>query len=172
VHRTVTTNGLGTRNVLETAAEAGVPQVVCASTRKALRPYSPDVYTASKRAAEWLVARAAAAGTTRYSAARFIHVADNPIVYRASAAVKQRRGGPAPQPGHRVLRSVRPGVRPAPSRALDDPATAGDVSPLQNAFEAARAVRSSCPMTDSFVLEMASDPEPASTCGALAQTAR
>ncbi len=54
VHRTVSTNVLGTRNVLIAAAEAGVPQVVCASTGKALRPYSPDMYTASKRAAEWV----------------------------------------------------------------------------------------------------------------------
>ena len=82
VHRTVTTNVLGTRNVVEAAAEAGVPQVVCASTGKALRPYSPDVYTASKRAAEWLISRAATTGGTRYSAARFTHVTDNSIVYR------------------------------------------------------------------------------------------
>jgi len=47
VHRTVSTNVLGTRTVLTAAAEAGVPQVVCASTGKALRPYSPDMYTAS-----------------------------------------------------------------------------------------------------------------------------
>src|ERR1017187_5448293 len=51
VHRTVTTNVLGTRNVISVAAEFGVPQLVCASTGKALRPYSADVYTASKRAA-------------------------------------------------------------------------------------------------------------------------
>ena len=82
VHRTVTTNVLGTRNVVETAAEAGVPQVVCASTGKALRPYSPDMYTASKRAAEWVISRAAAIGGTRYSAARFTHVVDNSIVYQ------------------------------------------------------------------------------------------
>ena len=49
VHRAVSTNVLGTRTVLTAAAEAGVPQVVCASTGKALRPYPPDMYTASKR---------------------------------------------------------------------------------------------------------------------------
>jgi nucleoside-diphosphate-sugar epimerase len=82
VHRTVTTNVLGTRNVLAAAAAARVPQVVCASTGKALRPYSPDIYTASKRAAEWIAAAAAAAGGTMISAARFTHVLDNSIIYR------------------------------------------------------------------------------------------
>lgn len=82
VHRTVTTNVLGTRNLIAAAEQAGVRQVVCASTGKALRPYSPDVYAASKRAAEWLVAGAAARGAARYSAARFTHVVDNSLIHR------------------------------------------------------------------------------------------
>jgi len=61
VHRTVSTNVLGTRTVLTAAAEAGLPQVVCASTGKALRPYSPDMYTARSRPAA-AAERAAAAG--------------------------------------------------------------------------------------------------------------
>jgi nucleoside-diphosphate-sugar epimerase len=81
VHRTVTTNVLGTRNVISAATGSGVRQLVCASTGKALRPYSPDVYTASKRAAEWLLSRAAALGGLRCSAARFTHVVDNSIIY-------------------------------------------------------------------------------------------
>ena len=79
VHRTVCTNVLGTRNVLAAAADAGVPQVVCASTGKALRPYSPDVYAASKRAAEW-IASMSSGGDLRCSAGRFTHVVDNSIV--------------------------------------------------------------------------------------------
>ena len=82
VHRTLSTNVLGTQNVIKVAAELGVPQVVCASTGKALRPYSPDVYTASKRVAEWLVAAAAeSSSTTTYSTARFTHVVDNSIIH-------------------------------------------------------------------------------------------
>jgi nucleoside-diphosphate-sugar epimerase len=81
VHRTVTTNVLGTRNVLAASVRAGVPQVVCASTGKALRPYSPDVYTASKRAAEWLAAATAGAHGLRVAAARFTHVVDNSLIY-------------------------------------------------------------------------------------------
>jgi nucleoside-diphosphate-sugar epimerase len=81
VHRTVSTNVLGTRNVLTACAAAGVTQVVCASTGKALRPYSPDMYTASKRAAEWLGSTAAQAHGMRVVAARFTHVVDNSLVY-------------------------------------------------------------------------------------------
>ncbi|HEX8005659.1 MAG TPA: polysaccharide biosynthesis protein [Trebonia sp.] len=82
VHRTISTNVLGTRNVLATAEAAGVGQVVHASTGKAQRPYSPDMYTVSKRAAEWIVADVAARGRLLCSAARFTHVVDNSIVYR------------------------------------------------------------------------------------------
>ena len=80
VYRTVTTNVFGTRNILDAAAEHGARHVVCASTGKALRPYSPDVYAASKRAAEWLMARATAQSELLVSAARFTHVVDNSIV--------------------------------------------------------------------------------------------
>ena len=84
VHPTVTTNVLGTRNVVSAAERSGVPQVVYASTGKALRPYSAEVYAASKRAAEWIMSAAAArAGArTRYSAARFTHVVNNSLVYQ------------------------------------------------------------------------------------------
>jgi FlaA1/EpsC-like NDP-sugar epimerase len=82
VHRTVSTNVLGTRNVLEAAQAAGVPQVVCASTGKALRPFSPDMYTASKRAAEWVSSSVAARGDLLVSAGRFTHVLDNSLIYR------------------------------------------------------------------------------------------
>jgi nucleoside-diphosphate-sugar epimerase len=84
VHRTVTTNVLGARNVIAAAEGTGVPMVVTASTGKALRPYSPDVYTASKRVAEWVVSAAAARGGTgtRYASARFTHVVDNSIIHR------------------------------------------------------------------------------------------
>ena len=80
VHLTVTTNVLGTRNLIEACARAGVGQLVYASTGKALRPYSSDVYAATKRASESLVADAAARGALPGSAVRFTHVVDNSIV--------------------------------------------------------------------------------------------
>jgi nucleoside-diphosphate-sugar epimerase len=82
VHRTVSTNVLGARNVQAAAADAGVPHVVLASTGKTLRPYSPDAYTASKRAAEWIASTVAASSTTVCAAGRFTHVLDNSIIYQ------------------------------------------------------------------------------------------
>jgi nucleoside-diphosphate-sugar epimerase len=81
VHRTVTTNVLGTCNVISAAASFEVPHVIFASTGKALRPYSGEVYTASKRVAEWLLWQAAARGRVTGSVARFTHVIDNSIVH-------------------------------------------------------------------------------------------
>ncbi len=91
VHRTVTTNIFGTRNVLTAAEECGAAQVVIASTGKALRPYTPDVYCASKRVVEWLATSATARGQARYSAARFTHVVDNSIVH--ARLLSWREGG-------------------------------------------------------------------------------
>lgn len=80
IHRTVGTNVIGTRNVVEAAARAGAEQLVYASTGKALRPYTSDVYAESKRVGEWVVARAAARGLLSCSGARFTHVVDNSIL--------------------------------------------------------------------------------------------
>jgi hypothetical protein len=81
VHQTVTTNILGLRNVFD-AATAGSCQVVCASTGKALRPFSPDTYTASKRVAEWIAWHAATAKGVPCSMARFTHIVDNSIIHQ------------------------------------------------------------------------------------------
>ncbi|MCF6523716.1 NAD(P)-dependent oxidoreductase [Streptomyces sp. JJ36] len=77
---TVTTNVLGTGNVIDACAAAGVGHLVYASTGKALRPYTSDVYAQSKRTGEWLVADAAAGGRLPGAAVRFTHVVDNAIV--------------------------------------------------------------------------------------------
>ncbi len=214
VHRTVTTNVLGTRNVISAAAGSGVRQLVCASTGKALRPYSPDVYTASKRAAEWLLSQAAAQGGPRYSAARFTHVVDNSIIYAklldwskggvirlhsadiafyaqsalesaqlllraglgaaadvlsvhaitdlgwpvslldVALGVLARTGSSAPI----YFSGYDRGYEVVPFPGLYDPLTAGDVSPLLNAFEAARAGRPPGLAADVFPLDIASSP--------------
>ena len=78
---TISTNVFGTRNVAELADEFGVPDVICATTGKALRPYSREIYTAAKRTAEWVLARIAAHSDSRLTAVRFTHVVDNSIVY-------------------------------------------------------------------------------------------
>jgi nucleoside-diphosphate-sugar epimerase len=238
VHRTVTTNVFGTRNVLAAAETAGVPQVVCASTGKALRPYSSEVYTASKRAAEWVASGVAARGEVRCSSARFTHVLDNSLIYRRLLAWagggeggKDGEGGQDGQGGvirlhaadiafyvqsavesaqllllaglgaqrgdfrvHAItdlgwpislldvalgvlkrtgsatpiyFSGYDPGYEEVPFPLLYDPATAGDVSPLLNAFEAAAATQPPCPGVDAFRLDMAADPLPAKLLTAL-----
>ena len=218
VHRTVTTNVLGSHNVLGAARALGVPQVVCASTGKALRPYSPEMYTASKRAAEWVAASAATSGDLLVSAARFTHVIDNSIVYSrlldwadsgaSGNGVVRLHGSSIAFYVQSALESAQLlllaylGARPTEFRVhaitdlgwpvslidvalgvlasknstspiyisgydpgyeevafpgLYDPATAGDVSPLLNAFETAAIVQSPCPMVDAFTLEMTHD---------------
>jgi nucleoside-diphosphate-sugar epimerase len=216
VHRTVSTNLLGTRNVFAVAAAAGVPQVVYASTGKALRPYSPEIYTASKRAAEWVAADAAADGDLLCSAARFTHVVDNSIIYRrlrswavgppdtpirlhgdsiafyAQSALEAaqllllaflgaERGefrvhaitdlgwpvflldlalGVLSDTGAQVpvyFSGYDAGYEQVPFPGLYDPLTAGDVSPLLNAYEAAASVRLTAPGADAFRLQFASD---------------
>lgn len=81
VRRTVATNVIGARNILAAAAAAGTGHVVLASTGKALRPYSPEIYTASKRASEWVATAAVGTSDLKVSAARFTHVIDNSIIH-------------------------------------------------------------------------------------------
>jgi nucleoside-diphosphate-sugar epimerase len=220
VHRTVSTNVLGTRTVLTAAADAGVPQVVCASTGKALRPYSPDMYAASKRAAEWVASQLAASSGMLISAGRFTHVLENSIIYKRllswtdeagngvirlhspdiafyvqsalesaqllllaclgsqqgefrvyaindlgwpidlldlTLAVLASSGSPAPI----YVSGCDRGYEEIPFPGLYDPVTAGGVSPLLSAFEAAAVVGSPCPMVDAFRMDMA--PEPRAT---------
>jgi hypothetical protein len=227
VHRTVSTNVLGTSHVISAAEEFGVERVVFASTGKALRPYSREVYTASKRAAEWLMSGAAARGKASYSAARFTHVVDNSIIYSrlldwcqggvirlhaadimfyAQSARESAQllllaglgpgcpGGPAAagrgtsglstRGGRLWVRAISdlgwpvglldlalgvlaradsetpiyfsgydPGYESMPFPGLYDPRTAGEVSPLLNAFEAARVEQVPGRVTDEFPVE-------------------
>ena len=225
VRRTVSTNVLGVRNILAAASGAGTRQVVLASTGKALRPYSPEVYTASKRAAEWIAATVAASGEVTCSAARFTHVIDNSIIHGrlldwaaaqaegatligAGTAIRLHSADTAfyaqsalesaqllliammgAVPGEFRVNAITdlgwpvglldvalgvlaathsrtpvyisgydPGYEEVPFPGLYDPATAGDVSPLLNAFETAALTTNPFPMVDAFRLEMAADP--------------
>ena len=227
VHCSVSTNILGTRNVLVAAAKAGVPQVVCASTGKALRPYSPDVYTASKRAAEWVALGVAASSEMVVSAGRFTHVQDNSIIYKRLLAWAADSGAAirlhSTEIGFYVqsalesaqllllacLRSQRGGVRihaiadlgwpvnlldlalavlarsgsrtpiyfsgydrgyeEIPFPGLYDPITAGEVSPLLNAFEACTVVESRCPRVSAFRVEIPPEPRAVKMLAALAE---
>jgi Polysaccharide biosynthesis protein len=223
VHRTVTTNVLGTRQVVAAAEESGAAYVVFASTGKALRPYSREVYTASKRAAEWLVADAAGRGRASYAAARFTHVVDNSIIrqrlvdwceggvirlhapdimFYAQSALESaqlllrsglgaRRGGlwthaitdlgwpvslldlalgalgRAGSDTPIYFSGYDPGYESMPFPGLYDPMTAGEVSPLLSAFEAAVTEPSDGRPTDAFPVRFACAGQPAAPLPAL-----
>ncbi len=212
---TVSTNVLGTRHVIAAAEESGAARLVFASTGKALRPYSREVYTASKRTAEWLVADAAQGGSVSYSAARFTHVVDNSIIYSrllrwsgggvirlhapdiafyAQSALESAqlllRAGLSARPGGLWVHAITdlgwpiglldlalgvlaragsdtpvyfsgydPGYESTPFPGLYDPETAGDVSPLLSAFEAAGVRKDPGAVTDEFRVLPRSGPE-------------
>lgn len=74
----IRTNVSGTANVIRACRDAGVPLLVQASTGKAVRFYTRDIYAATKKAGEQLLAGAASEMAT--GAARFTHVVDNSLV--------------------------------------------------------------------------------------------
>lgn len=211
VQQTLRTNLLGTRNVLAAAAAAGTRHVVCASTGKALRPFSPDVYTASKRVMEWVAHGFAASGAVSCSAVRFTHVVNNSDIHKrlrewadessvvrlhssqimfyvqsaAECAQLLLSASLDNRPGELLIHAINdlgwpvslldlavgalvsrgsdapiyfsgydPGYEEIPFPGLYDPTTAGEVSPLINAFEAAVALKANCPTTDAFVAAM------------------
>lgn len=78
---TLTTNIIGTRNVLEAAREHDVPQVVYASTGKAMRPFTYDTYAFTKIVGEWLMGHYAGLGEGKFSGVRYTHIVDNSIIY-------------------------------------------------------------------------------------------
>ncbi len=81
VDQTVSTNNLGTQVVLDAAGTAGVASMVVASTGKAVRFFTWDVYAATKKLVEYQASVAAKKyNGMRVSCARFTHVVDNSLV--------------------------------------------------------------------------------------------
>ncbi len=76
-YHTLSTNVMGMKNMLNTAEAVGVGHFIYASTGKASRPYSPDIYASSKKAGEMLLALKASKGNMLCTAGRFTHVVDD-----------------------------------------------------------------------------------------------
>lgn len=83
---TVSTNVTGTVNVVDACRSVGGMHLAFASTGKALRPFSRDVYAGSKKISEWVMRNGLAAGGSGTdltgSAVRFTHIVDNSIIHR------------------------------------------------------------------------------------------
>ena len=77
VRETISSNLIGTCNIIEACQTHKVEKCIFSSTGKASRYYTGDVYAASKKLCEWLFAKAALAGNTVYAAVRFTHILDN-----------------------------------------------------------------------------------------------
>jgi nucleoside-diphosphate-sugar epimerase len=225
-HLTVSTNVLGTRNVVQACERHGVAELSYASSGKALRPYSREVYTAAKRAGEWILAEAAARTPVRITASRFTHVVDNSIVYDrllgwarsgvvrlhdwqtlfyAQSALESAglllTAGLRARPGGLRVFAIRdlgwpvslldlaigtlwqagsdspiyfsghdPGYEPVPFPGLYDPDTAGEISPLLNAFEATGAEHDSQLGIDAAAVRFDHHRAPASLLATIEQT--
>lgn len=78
----VATNVIGTRNVIDACAIAGVPRVVLASTADCAQWSTTDTYVRTKAVAEWIAAEQATLRTSGIVIARLNHVVDNGIVLR------------------------------------------------------------------------------------------
>jgi NADP-dependent 3-hydroxy acid dehydrogenase YdfG len=80
IRETITTNLIGTGNIIYCCDFYQVEKCIFSSTGKASRYYTADVYAGSKKICEWLFAKAALAGKTIYAAVRFTHILDNSLI--------------------------------------------------------------------------------------------
>lgn len=77
IRETITSNVLGTQNLIQLCESYGVEQCIFSSTGKASRYFTAEVYAASKKMAEWQFARAAQRGKVMYGMVRFTHMLEN-----------------------------------------------------------------------------------------------
>ncbi len=90
VYQTTTTNILGSDNVIQLCEQKSVEACIFASTGKASRYFTPDIYAGSKKIAEWLFTDQAQSKNTRYGIVRFTHVVENsPISLEIDQKIKR-----------------------------------------------------------------------------------
>ena len=82
VRNTVLTNVIGSDVVLEAVLRADIPNFVAASTGKAMRLYTSDVYASTKQILEYQASRASLRKNTSVGCARFTHLLGNSIIMR------------------------------------------------------------------------------------------
>jgi Polysaccharide biosynthesis protein len=77
IHQTISTNILGCDRVIRLCEEYQVEACIFASTGKASRYFTPDIYAASKKISEWLFSDNSQPRTCQYGIVRFTHVVEN-----------------------------------------------------------------------------------------------
>jgi hypothetical protein len=90
IHETVSTNLFGCINVIECCEMSAVEGCIFSSTGKASRYFTPDIYAATKKIAEWLFSDRAKYSSCRFGIVRFTHVVENsPISAELDARIAQ-----------------------------------------------------------------------------------
>jgi Polysaccharide biosynthesis protein len=90
IHETVSTNLFGCVNVIECCETYDVEGCIFSSTGKASRYFTPDIYAATKKIAEWLFSDRAKSSNCHFGIVRFTHVVENsPISAEIDVRVAQ-----------------------------------------------------------------------------------
>jgi NADP-dependent 3-hydroxy acid dehydrogenase YdfG len=77
IHQTVSTNILGCDHILQLCEQNQIEACIFSSTGKASRYFTPDIYAASKKIAEWLFSDNSKPRQCKYGIVRFTHVIEN-----------------------------------------------------------------------------------------------
>jgi hypothetical protein len=77
IRETVTSNIFGTQNIIQLCEEFKVQYCIFSSTGKSSRYWTAEVYAATKKVNEWLLAEAAQRGNVQYGMVRFTHMLNN-----------------------------------------------------------------------------------------------
>jgi nucleoside-diphosphate-sugar epimerase len=90
IYETVSTNLFGCVNIIECCETYGVEGCIFSSTGKASRYFTPDIYAATKKIAEWLFSDRAKYSNCQFGIVRFTHVVENsPISAELDARIAQ-----------------------------------------------------------------------------------
>lgn len=90
IDKTVSTNLFGCVNVIECCEMYAVESCIFSSTGKASRYFTPDIYAATKKIAEWLFSDRAKYSSCCFGIVRFTHVVENsPISAELDTRVAQ-----------------------------------------------------------------------------------
>ena len=80
ISETVSTNVLGTLNIVQACEKSGVKQCVFSSTGKSSRYFTEEIYAGTKKLCEYILDTYAKRGRVRYSMVRFTHILDNSLM--------------------------------------------------------------------------------------------
>lgn len=84
IEETVSTNVLGTLNVVDACESShSVKQLISASTGKASRYFTEEVYAATKKLTEFILEGRARTSKIKYAMVRFTHILDNSLMNEA-----------------------------------------------------------------------------------------